>query len=218
MNALDYNDVAQFWNIGYVIKNLGLDDADCNQAVRDMQHLDYSPVFGSVFNKKRDPFRLQAQSTPMTNTLRTIHESIIEMVSVNESWVVGDWHAMKSLRGGRDQGIHHDYPTFETAKALMTTNLVQASVIVALMDDTRLHVYPRYFGSQIERSARRTLNLEKGDVIFFRGGLAHAGAVYRSLNVRLHCYVCIDEVPQEPDTTEAVVFHMSHCNRCLTSR
>ncbi|KAK1930462.1 hypothetical protein P3T76_014133 [Phytophthora citrophthora] len=54
MNALDYNDVAQFWNIGYVIKNLGLNDDDCDQAVRDVQHLDYSPVFGSVFNKKRD--------------------------------------------------------------------------------------------------------------------------------------------------------------------
>ncbi|KAK1930461.1 hypothetical protein P3T76_014132 [Phytophthora citrophthora] len=83
------------------------------------------------------------------------------MVSVNESWVVGDWHAMKSFRGGRDQGVHHDYPTFETAKALMTTNLVQASVIVALMDDTRLHVYPRCFDNQVERSARRTLTLEK---------------------------------------------------------
>ncbi|OWY99800.1 hypothetical protein PHMEG_00029139 [Phytophthora megakarya] len=90
MNILNYNDVAQFWNIGYVSKNIGLDDDACDQAVRDVRHLNYTPVFGSVVDEEQYPFRLQAQSTSMTNTLRNIHEHIIEMVSVNESWLVGD--------------------------------------------------------------------------------------------------------------------------------
>ncbi|KAG1710706.1 hypothetical protein DVH05_013433 [Phytophthora capsici] len=167
MSALNYNEIAQFWNLGYVIKDIGISHEDCEEAIRDVCHLDYSPVFGDVFDKERDPKRLQAKTTPMTKTLQAIHGKIIALVSVNDSWSVGDWHARRSLPFGREQGVHHDFPTFETAEALLTTYIVQASVIVALMDDTRLHVYPRCFGSQVERSAHRTLTLGKGDAIFF---------------------------------------------------
>ncbi|GMF43296.1 unnamed protein product [Phytophthora fragariaefolia] len=159
---------------------------------------------------ERDDFRRQTNITisSLAPTIATIHDMIANLVNVNDAWHVSanGWHALKSLPGGTDQAVHCDFPSFETVRALITQELVQASAIIALTGDTYLHVYPGCSARQVEHSRRRTIKLKCGHMVLFRGDLAHSGAVFSSLNVRLHCYVLLNGILQEPDLTEAVVF------------
>ncbi|KAL3661483.1 hypothetical protein V7S43_013681 [Phytophthora oleae] len=82
------------------------------------------------------------------------------------------------------------------------------------MDDTFIHVYPGSFNNQVERSGRRTIRLNAGHLLLFRGDLAHNGVGFDRFNVRLHCFVLVRGIPQLPDSTEAVVMRSFQCNRC----
>ncbi|OWZ03792.1 hypothetical protein PHMEG_00024415 [Phytophthora megakarya] len=88
-------------------------------------------------------------------------------------------------------------------------------MIIAIMDGTRFHVYPRCIGDQPERSKRVTLKLQKGDVLFFRGDLAHCGAKYETENIRLFCYVRVCGIKQKPNSTEAALFKNFRCDKCM---
>ncbi|KAE8878318.1 hypothetical protein PF003_g37567 [Phytophthora fragariae] len=83
------------------------------------------------------------------------------------------------------------------------------------MDDTYLHVYPGCLGGQAEKSKRVTLALQQGDVLFFRGDLAHAGAKYCKENIRPHCYARVRGVSQKKNATEAVIFKTFRCSKYM---
>lgn len=198
--------------------DLGLDEDEYRAALEDVHSLEYEPIFGAVYEDELDPFRVQANIKTLTPTIEAIHRIIAAMISINEAWSVdaSTCHALRSLPGGSDQAVHRDYPMFETAQALISHELVEASVIVVLMEATYLHVYPRSFGGPVDRTRRRTVRLDRGHMIMFRGDLAHAGAGFRRTNVRLHCCVQVNGVPQVPNSTEAVMSRSYHCNRCMT--
>ncbi|ETO62789.1 hypothetical protein F444_19363 [Phytophthora nicotianae P1976] len=101
-----------------------------------------------------------------------IHEVISSTDGeANPNWEIGEnsWNALKLLPEEKDQFVHRDCPTFETARALRKRKLVQGFVIVALMDDTRLHVYPRCFGGHADKEKHKMVTLKRGAVLFFRG-------------------------------------------------
>lgn len=127
------------------------------------------------------------------------------------------WNALKSLPGGLDQAVHYDFPTFETGEAIITRNWVQASIIVSLMDETQLRVYPGCFGGQVEKGKAATITLAKGQVILFRGNLAHAGAKYDTVNYRLHFYIIFPDIPQQEDAIEAFAFKSYRCDKGFLS-
>ncbi|KAG6949534.1 hypothetical protein JG687_00014813, partial [Phytophthora cactorum] len=105
-----------------------------------------------------DEFREQASVATLTPALAAIHQRVVNLVYINDEWVVDEtsWHALRSYPGGADQAVYRDFPNFETARALLAHELVQASVFVALMNDTFLHVYPGSFGGPVEQTSRRT--------------------------------------------------------------
>ncbi|OWY98277.1 hypothetical protein PHMEG_00030989 [Phytophthora megakarya] len=124
------------------------------------------------------------------------------------------WTALKSLPGGLRQGIHRDYPSCETSKAILEKDVVQASVIVALMPNTHFVIYPGCFGTYVDRDKVARVTLTTGEFLLFRGELVHAGAEYKRMNIRLHCYVRVRGIKQNPDSTEAVVFSSYMCVYC----
>ncbi|KAG3248629.1 hypothetical protein PI124_g6707 [Phytophthora idaei] len=71
------------------------------------------------------------------------------------------------------------------------------------------------FEIALEQTSRRTVRLDADHFILFRGGLEHAGTGFTRFNARLHCYVRVLGVPQEPSSTEAVVFRSYLCRRCM---
>ncbi|OWY97287.1 hypothetical protein PHMEG_00032230, partial [Phytophthora megakarya] len=58
------------------------------------------------------------------------------------------------------------------------------------------------------------VTLTTGEFLLFRGDLVHAGAEYKRMNIRLHCYIRVRGIKQNPNSTEAVVFSSYMCEYC----
>ncbi|KUF91693.1 hypothetical protein AM587_10001113 [Phytophthora nicotianae] len=146
MVELTKKKIAMFWNEVYVATRIAISSDLCNEVLEETQHLDFKPIFRKVNSEKLDRFRLQASIPVSGAAIGEIHEVIASTVGeANPNWAIKEssWKALKSLPGGKDQSVYHDYSTFETARALLKHKLVLGSVIVVLMDNSRLHVYPR---------------------------------------------------------------------------
>ncbi|KAL3662528.1 hypothetical protein V7S43_012383 [Phytophthora oleae] len=131
---LSPNNVAEFWNRGFVLFDLWINAEECRSALQEVENLEDAPVFGDVYDEARDEFLEQANMTQLTPTLTSIHETVVDLVSINGNWSIEDsgWRALRTYPGGPDQTVHRDFPKFETSQALITRELVQASIIVAL--------------------------------------------------------------------------------------
>ncbi|KAG3091287.1 hypothetical protein PI124_g11211 [Phytophthora idaei] len=163
-------DIATLWNVGYVQAGAQIDEQLCKDALKEVENLDFKPIFRKVYSKTLDTCRQQALAPISGDALAKIHEIVSSVISgAHRHWEINEhsWNALKSLPGGRDQGVHRGFPTFETARALLNHRLVQGSVIVALMDNTRLHVYTGCFGGQADREKRKTLVLQRGTILFY---------------------------------------------------
>ncbi|EGZ26976.1 hypothetical protein PHYSODRAFT_293099 [Phytophthora sojae] len=66
------------------------------------------------------------------------------------------------------------------------------------------------------KNARVTLTLNEGDMVLFRGDLAHAGAKYEDENICLHCYVRVRGIRYRSNTTETVPFKSYGCSKCMS--
>jgi hypothetical protein len=115
------------------------------------------------------------------------------------------WVAIHSSPGCQEQVPHVDWtPCLDESHGADAL-----SCLVALEDDTVLHVWPgsHKFVRQLlvnpsderltrKMDGRKSLTLNKGDVVMFRSDLVHAGAAYNSNNTRLHCYLDAPGVPR----------------------
>ncbi|ETO66904.1 hypothetical protein F444_16038 [Phytophthora nicotianae P1976] len=199
---------AQFWNDGFLIGDLRLPPCILTLGKNEIDALNWKPIFGEVYEEERDPFRLQSAIT-------TFGPYIVQLSDENWYTKKSLWNALKSLPGGLRQGIHLDYPAFETSKAIMETGSVQASVIIALQEDTQFYVYPGCFGTYAEMDKCKLVVLNPGEFLIFRGDLVHAGAEFEEENLRLHYYVRVRGIYQRADTTEAAVFNSYMCEHCV---
>jgi hypothetical protein len=123
---------------------------------------------------------------------------------------------IKSLPGGTLQDVHRDFPTFETAESLGKKNWVQASLFLAIHDDTQLDIFPESFAGAVLESKRVRVKIPKGGMLVFRGDLPHAGVSYESEHYRIHCYLRVRGIEQNEDSTEAVPMHKFLCSYCLS--
>ncbi|EGZ11703.1 hypothetical protein PHYSODRAFT_453624, partial [Phytophthora sojae] len=145
---------ANFWNDGYLIGNLHLSAATLKSALAELKALEFRPIFGDVYELERDSKRLQAGLTVFGPAIEKIYKCIKRIVKESEDeWYTKRklWAALKSLPGGLRQGLHRDFPSFETSKALLEKGVVQASVIISLMPNTYFYIYPGCFGAYVDR-------------------------------------------------------------------
>jgi ectoine hydroxylase-related dioxygenase (phytanoyl-CoA dioxygenase family) len=85
-----------------------------------------------------------------------------------------------SKKGCVEQKLHTDYPLtedLEIQESEEDKNKASCFALVALMDNTSIIL-----------GDGKPLNIAKGDVLFSRGDLVHAGSGYEQDNVRLHVY------------------------------
>ncbi|KAE9208859.1 hypothetical protein PF005_g12046 [Phytophthora fragariae] len=133
----------------------------CKAALREINQLVFKPISRRVYSKKMDEYRRQADIEDLGDAMDFIDGTIKAQVEhANEDWEVRDgaWHALHSYPGGPDQDPHQDFPAFETAKALLKRQLVQESVIVALMNGTKIIVYPGCTGGRASMQKRKKAN------------------------------------------------------------
>jgi hypothetical protein len=121
---------------------------------------------------------------------------------------------LESLRGCQVQAAHTDYVP---DAALLDTDddTVPLLAVFALQSGTKLEVWPE--SHRLVRRARltrhtpkvahRTVELDAGDVIVFRGDLIHAGSAYTAHNLRIHVYLDHPTVPRPPNRTWVIQKH-----------
>lgn len=172
-------------------------------------------ITGAIFNhngsKKNDKKRKQKSLNIKHKKIQKFMSNITNFIQTNISNTLSmnNWVMIKSLPGCQDQAAHSDYCPSEKFQTLKN-NQYPLLVIVALMDDTKLNVWPNSIGmineTDKELSKRKpikcqTMSMNKGDVFVFRADLIHAGSGYDKENHRLHCYLDSEYIKREPNKT-----------------
>jgi hypothetical protein len=121
---------------------------------------------------------------------------------------------LESLAGCQIQAAHTDYVP---NSALLDTNddTVPLLAVFALQGGTRLDVWPEShrlvrrprLTRHTPKVTRRTVELDAGDLIVFRGDLIHAGSAYTQHNLRIHTYLDHPTVPRPPNRTWVIQKH-----------
>lgn len=92
------------------------------------------------------------------------------------------------------QKMHHDYDVNELRQ--IKKKDYPYGIIVGVSDHSRFIV-----SDGKDKSRPKTIHLDKGDVLIFRGDVLHAGAEYYSENVRLHAYIDSTKYKREKNRT-----------------
>ena len=195
---------------GYTILRRLLDRETAAAAAAVAGRLRMEPIFNYNPTTSRNDGRRRQADFPDTVGL----QALLESVSGSGSRQATDFVALESLPGCQAQAAHTDYVP-DAALLDTTDDTVPLLAVIALQPATTLEVWP---GSHhlIRRArltrhtpkvTRRTVRLNVGDVIVFRGDLIHAGSPYTSRNLRLHAYIDHPSVPRPPNKTWAIQRH-----------
>lgn len=119
-----------------------------------------------------------------------------------------DFVILESRPDCQIQAAHTDYEPDAPLRAT-TDDTVPLLAVIALQPATTLEVWPAShrlvrrtrLTRVTPKIARRTVTLDAGDVIVFRGDLVHAGSPYTARNIRLHAYIDHPTVPRPPNRT-----------------
>ena len=130
-----------------------------------------------------------------------------------------------SESGCQPQREHSDYTRPKLLRVGGNDDRMPLACIIALQDGTTIDVWPgsiRWAEKKETENDSSTFNeslvplkvaLNRGDVLFFRGDLVHAGAASTLFNIRLHIYLDVDDVPRSANYT----FYM-HEDACVLPR
>ena len=165
---------------------------------------------GPIFNGARNDHRRRQATFPLKEA-REFHE---KLATAFPSHTVGGLVALESLPGCSRQAAHCDYvPTAELLAS--RDDDVPLLALLALEPHTYLDVWPASHriirGAPTTRATapalRKTLDLEPGDLVIFRGDLVHAGSAYDNRNIRLHAYLDSPAVPRVANRTWVIHQH-----------
>lgn len=215
----------EFYDRGYMRIQYALPTTTAEQVLEAAPSLTYVGIFKDVIGEyKTDPYRAQG-ALPNKTPFKQLRTSMVELIrSYNMSWVPKNWVMLRSKAGGEEQVPHQDFPKREVTHAragigfnrdneVQIQPSIQAGIIIALMNNTKLIVYEGCF-NDADMAKRKELLLDAGECIIFRGDLVHAGAAFEEDNYRIHATLTIPEVPWDPDATEAVPFKDHKCPFC----
>jgi ectoine hydroxylase-related dioxygenase (phytanoyl-CoA dioxygenase family) len=167
---------------------------------------------GPIFNHRKYNDNKRKQRNLITKSKHVSHflDVINSFLSASFSNLhVNDWVIIHSLPGCKAQAAHTDYIPSELSSE------IPINVLVALQDDTSLDVWPNSHKfvncgdlNGILPINKKIVNMNKGDVLLFRGDFVHAGSAYLSHNYRLHCYLD-SSVIRKKNTTWIIHKHAS---------
>ena len=147
---------------------------------------------------KRRQFRL-GRSKVMQPFEATLDRKLTRLSTHGHS----TWVVIQSKAGCEEQPAHTDY----APQAGLSDDQMPLALLLAVMPNTRLHVWPRSIrltadsSGTVEPIAKQTIELEPGDAVLFRGDLVHAGAAYGEDNIRMHCYLPSAEIKRPSNST-----------------
>ena len=131
-----------------------------------------APLTGEQFEFCSQAISSRLQSQDLFNDGRQLLEELV---------------VIRSYEGCPEQGRHSDYNAGQLAEVPDTG--IPLSVLWALEDGSQLILFGR-------NGTRVVLPVLKGKFVVFRGDLGHAGAGYKQMNMRVHCYVSLKDKVQ----------------------
>jgi hypothetical protein len=160
-----------------------------------------TPIFNSAMNDYRRKQVSISEGLPYVHQLTYLTHKMFPHLFLQDPVLI------LSDKGCLEQTPHCDYDP-STFSGHDQSGSVPYGAILALQDETRFvvwagsHLCARATTSRIlSKCEKRILLLNKGDVLFFRGDLIHAGASYTEENIRLHAYLDHHAVTRHPDRT-----------------
>ncbi|KAG6946636.1 hypothetical protein JG688_00015946 [Phytophthora aleatoria] len=159
--SFSFQELSRFWNIGYIVKKNFLSEDLCDRAFEGVKRLDYRPIVRKVHASMLDVYRRQvSMAVEDATAIKEVHDRVADSAEgSNNLWEVNmdTWHTIRSVPGGKTQAVHRDFPSFQISRVYLRHHAVQGSVIIAIMNGTLFHVYPRCIGGQPEKGKRLTL-------------------------------------------------------------
>lgn len=163
-----------------------------------------SAVFGP--DKKRRQMPVPKRAKEVNRFMNQVTETINSVIDT-EKMYTNNPVILQSRPGCLRQFPHCDHLPSEEIKESDVKHKPMG-VIITLMPGTRLTVWPgalNYEPFTEEVCGRETeIDLEPGDLLFFRGDLVHAGSGYAEENVRLHMYIDNKEIERKKNRTHIV--------------
>jgi hypothetical protein len=159
-------------------------------------------VFDNIFNVVGDDGALEYSgerqqsrhtegwSGPLTKQLRTLllDHCLLDPARQQTTRIL----ALKSRPGCKKQVEHCDSAP---VGQFDHQEFFPMACVIAIEPGTRMHVRSRRTGVEV------CVRLAVGDVLLFRGDVAHCGAEYERENVRLHAYIDLKRYKRPRNTT-----------------
>ena len=155
--------------------------------IDSIRHSRFLPIFNGLNDKQEvtyDGKRLMATgewSYIFKKRLKTFLEQCGFLHSTNGKKSINEVYALKSIADCPEQPKHADSAPEASLRDKDPTD-VPLAVLYAIEPNTKLKVW-RF--DQIST----LIILQPGDLVIFRGDLAHAGCQYNMDNIRLHAYI-----------------------------
>ena len=198
--------VAPLHTRGYVVHRRGVNVSraawlDINQQAKRcvpiFNHNNHAPN-----DLKRRQWRLHTRGKEATQALvDELRTAVLPLYTALSA--INDVVILESLPGCQQQQYHTDYDMDELGR-LERKEDMPLGILIALEDHTKLMVKglarrPTTEGPRPRPGA--AVNLNRGDVLIFRGDLIHAGAVYTQRNLRLHTFLDSGVVTRHANAT-----------------
>ena len=184
---------------------------------------------GAIFNyneesrsdAKRRQCNLKMRSKHVQSLVSSVNDFIRDEITSTLS--VNTWVVLHSRSGCQVQAAHTDY---EATAALRNAKDEEMPllIIIAIMPGTKIDLWPKsirlttaesFTYADMKPIPRMVAELDRGDVLIFRGDMIHAGSAYDVENIRLHAFIDSPVVPRHPNRTW-VVHHQG--NEVLKSK
>eukprot|EP00834_Sanchytrium_tribonematis_P007017 NODE_579_length_5813_cov_0.453448.p3 type:complete len:279 gc:universal NODE_579_length_5813_cov_0.453448:1228-392(-) len=196
-----------YQNYYYQIPNF-LSQMDIIHILSKLDTLKYQMIFKTTYSTELDPNRFQAL---ITRELDAAFEPVFIKVKrhiefVDIPWIDRKYVVLKSLPGGVEQEMHQDFLDFELNQAYERHRHLQGGLLIALCPNTTLQI--------IKNGKYKTINLDVGSVMIFRGDLGHAGSSYKTLNYRIHVALTIKDIPWNEDFVQRQPRPIGCCRYC----
>lgn len=200
-----------FHRYGLNITRKVLLPVECGALLDEMKRLRFKPIFNhDQFDRHTYNDNLRLQSGNIANHVNRC-APFARLVSKMQ-FMVGqklpllhckDLVALKSLPGCQEQPMHMDYELDTPEFDHLPPTSHPCAAIIALQDGTLLPTWPRLADGSI---VRYNVELNKGDVLWFRGDLVHAGAEYGEQNVRIHAFLDHHVVKRRRNATSIIEY------------
>ena len=195
---------------GYAKLSVAFDDNEVNTLLKIVKKRSFAPIF-AVVGGRTDPKRCEAPLV-MNERNQVLFDRVTFIIQrLDANWEIKKCSVLKSKPGGEAQEVHRDYLVEDVRKEEKATGTPPASILLALMDDTRLRVYD-YSEDEVEARTVQDIVLNKTECLLFRGDQPHCGLGYTKINYRIHFYIGHRKTPfGDGNATYHVNFKIYKC-------